>query len=233
MGLQPTWAAKERMTAVDYLLKNAKRTATETDYIIAKIDIEARNRVIESNLGLIGVALKNMERCHDVRRNPDDFIEAATRGLAKAAVKFDIARGFKFSSFAVTYIKIEIWHERQHYRAKKRSFALVTAEDASIWDTVKDHRESAPVELGRLNELVDVLTERELKLIKMRFGLESGKPMTLQAVGNIEGVNRERVRQLTDKALTRMRKAANERGLIYHDGQVVKASTVGEQVTCE
>ncbi|NBD37203.1 MAG: sigma-70 family RNA polymerase sigma factor [Verrucomicrobia bacterium] len=61
--------------------------------------------------------------------------------------------------------------------------------------------------LDDLNQLIDELDAREAEIIRLRFGLGGGKARTLEEVGEQFGVTRERVRQLQNMALTRMRKA--------------------------
>ena len=58
----------------------------------------------------------------------------------------------------------------------------------------------------QVQEILDVLTEREQKILKMRFGLEDGKSHTLEEVGQEFSVTRERIRQIEAKALTKLRK---------------------------
>ncbi len=60
---------------------------------------------------------------------------------------------------------------------------------------------------GELEELLSNLDEREQRIIDARFGLDGKKPMTLEEVGVEFGVTRERIRQLQNIALTKMRKA--------------------------
>jgi len=60
---------------------------------------------------------------------------------------------------------------------------------------------------NQLDGLMDVLDEREQRIIDARFGLDGTKPMTLEEVGLEFGVTRERIRQLQNLALTKMRKA--------------------------
>ena len=60
---------------------------------------------------------------------------------------------------------------------------------------------------GELDELLDVLDQREHRIIDARFGLDGKKPMTLEEVGLEFGVTRERIRQLQNIALAKMRKA--------------------------
>jgi RNA polymerase primary sigma factor len=62
-----------------------------------------------------------------------------------------------------------------------------------------------------LSELLEVLDDRERKIILMRFGLDGGKPQTLEEVGKKFGVTRERIRQLQNIALVKLRRALAKR----------------------
>ena len=64
---------------------------------------------------------------------------------------------------------------------------------------------------GELDELLEVLDEREHRIIDARFGLDGRKPMTLEEVGVEFGVTRERIRQLQNIALDKMRKALHRK----------------------
>jgi RNA polymerase primary sigma factor len=60
-----------------------------------------------------------------------------------------------------------------------------------------------------LNEMLDFLTPRERKIIKMRFGLEGGDVHTLEEVGKEFGVTRERIRQIEAKTLEKLKEHPN------------------------
>lgn len=85
-------------------------------------------------------------------------------------------------------------------------------DSGSLGDFVEDHHYSEP-ESGliqdslksTLTSLLQDLNERECNVLKMRFGLEDGIPKTLEEVGNIYCVTRERIRQIEAKALEKMR----------------------------
>lgn len=64
---------------------------------------------------------------------------------------------------------------------------------------------------NQLDDLLDVLDEREHRIIDARFGLNGKKPMTLEEVGREFGVTRERIRQLQNVALEKMRKALRKK----------------------
>ena len=64
---------------------------------------------------------------------------------------------------------------------------------------------------NQLNGLLAVLDDREKKIISQRFGLGGGKAKTLEDVGRLLGVTRERIRQLQNNALTKLRRALNRK----------------------
>jgi RNA polymerase primary sigma factor len=64
---------------------------------------------------------------------------------------------------------------------------------------------------GEVNDLIAVLDSREKKIISQRFGLDGGKPKTLEDVGKDFGVTRERIRQLQNVALAKLRRALSKK----------------------
>ena len=63
----------------------------------------------------------------------------------------------------------------------------------------------------QLSDLLEVLDDREHKIIFQRFGLDGGKPKTLEEVGKKFGVTRERIRQLQNIALAKLRRALSKK----------------------
>jgi RNA polymerase primary sigma factor len=64
---------------------------------------------------------------------------------------------------------------------------------------------------GEVDGLIAVLDAREKKIISQRFGLNGGKPKTLEDVGKNLGVTRERIRQLQNVALAKLRRALSKK----------------------
>ena len=86
-------------------------------------------------------------------------------------------------------------------------------EDSKLGDFIEDKESMTPKEQaiyellkGHVAEFLDSLAPREQKILKMRFGLETGRTHTLEEVGNEFGVTRERIRQIEAKALEKLRK---------------------------
>ena len=65
----------------------------------------------------------------------------------------------------------------------------------------------------QLNEVMQTLSPRECKVLRLRFGLEDGRPHTLEEVGKEFDVTRERVRQIEAKALRKLRHPSRSRML--------------------
>ncbi|MCD7859456.1 MAG: RNA polymerase sigma factor RpoD [Firmicutes bacterium] len=85
-------------------------------------------------------------------------------------------------------------------------------EDTSIGSFVEDERTLGPADATSnamlaqaLKEILDTLTEREADVLKMRFGMYDGRTHTLEEVGQIFGVTRERIRQIENKAIRKLR----------------------------
>ncbi len=85
-------------------------------------------------------------------------------------------------------------------------------EDTSIGSFVEDERTPSPAEATSnallaeaRKEILDTLTEREADVLRMRFGMYDGRTHTLEEVGQIFGVTRERIRQIENKAIRKLR----------------------------
>lgn len=93
-------------------------------------------------------------------------------------------------------------------------------EDSHLGDFIQDENVPVPAEAAtftllkeQLNEVLDTLTERERKVLILRFGLEDGRGRTLEEVGREFNVTRERIRQIEAKALRKLRHPSRSRKL--------------------
>lgn len=84
--------------------------------------------------------------------------------------------------------------------------------NSSYKDVIKDESTISPEEsaaqdlmMSQLNDILKDISPREQKVLRMRFGLEDGIPHTLEEVGEIFGVTRERIRQIEMKSLKKLK----------------------------
>lgn len=93
-------------------------------------------------------------------------------------------------------------------------------EDSHLGDFIQDDQVAVPADAAtftmlheQLMEVLDTLTEREQKVLKLRFGLNDGRPRTLEEVGKEFNVTRERIRQIEAKALRKLRHPSRSKKL--------------------
>lgn len=93
-------------------------------------------------------------------------------------------------------------------------------EDSHLGDFIEDHDAPAPADAAsftllreQLDEVLETLTEREKKVLQLRFGLEDGRARTLEEVGHEFNVTRERIRQIEAKALRKLRHPSRSKKL--------------------
>jgi len=169
-----------------------------------------REQIAETNLALV-LAMAKRTRMSEV-----DFADLVSEGnmaLLRAVDKFDAGRGYKFSTYACRAILkafsrqgMKLSKYRQRFPTDfdpklERSNFLETKRSTFEKDAAEEVKR---IVLENRAELTDV----ERTVIEHRFGLESGtdeKPMTLEQVGQIIGVTKERVRQIQNKAMEKIR----------------------------
>lgn len=113
---------------------------------------------------------------------------------------------------------------REVYKISQDPVSLETPvgdeEDTILGNFIKDEKMMSPEEYANaemlkeeLKEVLKTLTEREAKVLELRFGLEDGNTLTLEEVGQIFGVTRERIRQIEAKALRKLRHPSRSKKL--------------------
>ncbi len=113
---------------------------------------------------------------------------------------------------------------REVYKISQDPVSLETPigeeDDSHLGDFIKDERTMGPEEYAtvemlkeELSGVLKTLTDREEKVLRLRFGLDDGQCRTLEEVGQIFGVTRERIRQIEAKALRKLRHPSRSRKL--------------------
>jgi RNA polymerase sigma factor (sigma-70 family) len=169
-----------------------------------------REQIANTNLALV-LAMAKRTRMSEV-----DFADLVSEGnmaLLRAVDKFDAGRGYKFSTYACRAILKAF--SRQGMKLSKYRQRFPTDFDPKLEKSNYLETKRSTFEKDAAEEVKRIvlgnraeLTEVERTVIEHRFGLESGetdKPMTLEQVGQIIGVTKERVRQIQNKAMEKIR----------------------------
>ena len=179
---------------------------------IQKGDEQALNKLVYHNLRFVVNIAKNY-------RNSNvpfaDIISEGNLGLIRAAHKFDPTKGVKFISYAVWWIKNSINECIEKYNRDNETLSYddytinkCTDLDNKFEQINEDFEEKINNIQSRkdaIESLMKCLHEREIKILTLFFGLNGGREMTLEEVGKEMCLTNERVRQIKDGALSKLK----------------------------
>src|ERR687898_29083 len=142
-----------------------------------------------------------------------DLINEGNLGLIKSAQRFDETRGFKFISYAVWWIRQSILQalaeQARIVRLPLNKVGLTNRIQKAFSQLEQEfEREPSPEELADLLEIdrsLQTLTDRQKEVICYFFGIGVDHPLSLEDIGERFNLTRERVRQIKDKAILKLR----------------------------
>lgn len=182
---------------------------------IEKGDKEAFKILIESNLGLV---LKIANERKFKQYSKEDIIQEGNIGLMKAARYFDWRKGFRFSGFAYKVIYSKIYEWVRNNKKLKKQISLESpiyengnGEKISLIKSLENKEDESQDRIFEKIELKDYfnkafncLSKKEKDIIKLRFGIDDGVRETLENIGKLYGISKQRVQQLEIKALFKL-----------------------------
>ena len=208
-------------------IQNIRRLTRREEQILSekiqKGDEQALNKLVYHNLRFVVNIAKNY-------RNSNvpfaDIISEGNLGLIRAAHKFDSTKGVKFISYAVWWVKNSINECIEKYNRDNETLSYddytinkCTDLDNKFEQINEDFEEKINNIQSRkdaIESLMKCLHEREIKILTLFFGLNGGKEMTLEEVGKEMCLTNERVRQIKDSALSKLKCEA----LTYTDDEI-------------
>jgi RNA polymerase sigma factor (sigma-70 family) len=163
-----------------------------------------RDHIVEQNLGLVHMMAR---RSNQMRVDPDELISEGMVALTRAVERFNPWKGFRFSTYACNSIwralgRLGKLESRHHTR-----FPAMAEMPVDIPESSPDHARDFYVE--RLNRVLDhnmaELTDLESTIISGRFPVGQDDKMTYRELGGKVGLSKERVRQIQNIALDKLR----------------------------
>ncbi len=174
--------------------------------------VATKNQIVRANLRLVVSIAK---RHVSPTQNFFELVSDGNMSLMRAVEKFDYGRGNKFSTYASWAIMKNfartIPDEHRHRDRFRTSHAeLFTATQDQRADPFEEETAQTQRE-AQVERILERLDDREQRIIIRRFGLRRGQePLTLKQVGAELGVTKERIRQIEARALSKLRKAAED-----------------------
>lgn len=183
-------------------------------------DISARDELITSNLKFVASVAKTYQ---GRGLSYSDLIAEGNYGLLKAFDKFDYKKGYKTISYSVWWIRQAILDALEHRNGINgddlpMDFEKQYADDEDIVlidipqnnNFIENEESNNSVEEIKetTNFLMEILNDREKLIVKKYYGIDEPEELTLEEIGKELSLTKERVRQLLEKALKKLRAVA-------------------------
>jgi RNA polymerase sigma factor (sigma-70 family) len=177
--------------------------------------MDTRSKIVTANMGLV---LAMAKRTDFPGVEFTDLVSEGSMALLRATEKFDCSRGFKFSTYACRAIFkgfSRTAKQNYRYRSKFPTQWDIALEKDDHLDRIREENHNDWVDEVRIiiNDNLADLTEVEQSVVNMRFSLSDKQenPLTLKQVGERLGLTKERIRQIQNKALSKLKIIAEER----------------------
>ncbi|MCY6484034.1 RNA polymerase sporulation sigma factor SigK [Clostridium aestuarii] len=183
-------------------------------------DALSKSILVERNLRLVAHIVKKYSYPH---KDIDDLISIGTVGLIKAIDSFDSSKGTRLATYAARCIENEILMLIRNTKKFKNEVYLQEpigidkeGNEISLMDVLSSNEDSvveivqSRIQIKKLYDKIDTcLTQRENNIIKMRYGLDDGKPRTQREIANLLGISRSYVSRIEKRALKKLYKEFN------------------------
>lgn len=189
----------------------------ELEYLIKaqKGDEEARNKLIEHNLRLVVFIAKKFENC---RETLEDLVSIGSIGLIKGINTYKIDKNIRLATYASRCISNEIL---MFIRKNKKRNKDISLEDALTYDgegnelhledivgTSEDlvqKEYEKMVDIDCLKKFIETLSDRDKKIMIMRYGLNKGEEYTQKEVANILGISQSYISRIEKKVIKKLK----------------------------
>lgn len=179
---------------------------------IAKAN-HVRNTIVQANLRLVVSIAKTMV---DASTSLDELISEGNVPLLRAVEIFDYTRGLRFSTYATWAVRHSLYRLTPRNRLRRKRFVTGLESSAFVPPTVepKSVSVSEPMPAQSIDRLLKRLDDRERIIVERRFGLgNSPRSFKFREIAGELRISTERVRQLLQRALERLRLLAQQVGL--------------------
>lgn len=184
-----------------------KKKIEEAEDLLEKAE-RIRNYLLQANTRLV---MSIARKFADAKNSFDDLLSYGITSLIRAVEKFDCGRGYRFSTYATCAVRRDLYRMVMGRQKDSQRFASASGEVLeSLSEEVQENPQKAVDRwraLGRLLDgMMDKLDEREQAIIKARFGFDDeGEKTSYSYLGKRMGISKERVRQLANRALEKLR----------------------------